>query len=440
MIRIAVVGSKKMVEQVSFLNTNTRVQIDSYVYETPEQSAELVHEALSSHAILFTGPVPYYFARPILENAATPAEYVAFDEFAFLLTIQHMREVLGVHTQRLSIDIPRKQVVYNVFDEIGVESTGVFVKEHETAKVSEQHRFDDEWVAFHETLWRSNKTEFALTSVQSVYEKLYRLGVPCLRLIIPKKNIVDALQRAIAKAELVISQFSQIAVGIITVHAANESGGDADRKLHENVHERLLAFCRRMNASVTQTKPGNFVVYGTKGGIQQITRHYTTVPLLNDLWEWTDVVVRVGFGFGITAKEAEEHARIALYHSEQENRHSAYIVTEDKKVIGPIGQNATRTFQLQSQNEQILSIARHANISVSSVTKIMDFIALRNNHVFTASDLAQYLQLSKRSAERVLKKLVERGYAEVCGEEQPYQRGRPRSVYRLLVNPWIVRS
>ncbi|MDD1368253.1 hypothetical protein PTB13_09285, partial [Bacillus sp. MHSD17] len=47
------------------------------------------------------------------------------------------------------------------------------------------------------------------------------------------------------------------------------------------------------------------------------------------------------------------------------------------------------------------------------------------------SDLSEYLQVTRRSTERLLKKLVDYGYAHICGEEMPYQQGRPRAIYEL---------
>lgn len=58
---------------------------------------------------------------------------------------------------------------------------------------------------------------------------------------------------------------------------------------------------------------------------------------------------------------------------------------------------------------------------------------MRRDNRFTAGDIAEYLQVSRRSAERLLKKLVDCKLVEVVGEEQPYRQGRPRSVYRLCL-------
>jgi predicted transcriptional regulator len=50
---------------------------------------------------------------------------------------------------------------------------------------------------------------------------------------------------------------------------------------------------------------------------------------------------------------------------------------------------------------------------------------------FTSADLAEYLQLTRRSAERMIKKLHDHGYIKVVGEEMIYKQGRPRAIYQL---------
>jgi hypothetical protein len=433
LIRVAVIGSHKMVDMVSRLNRSSNVYIQPYIYNQPEESAALVNEARGNHVALFTGPVPFLFARKKLDEIGLPAVYIAFDELMVLLSLYHIRNLLFIDTDRLSIDIPQKQVVYNVLEEIGANPSNIYVKEHQTETGGQLHHFVDELVQFHNHMWRAGNVDFALTSIQSVYEKLHQLGVPCLRMVVPKKNMLDALQHAVTKAELVISQSSQIATGIVYIDTPRDYEPDKRDYLHAIAHQQLSAMCQRMNASLARADTDTYMIYGTRGGIQQITDNYTSVPLLDKFTGFNGIKISFGFGFGTTARDAEEHAQIALYHSKQCDTHAAFIVTEDKKVIGPLNNVAIKTFHLQSQNDRVLAIAKQTGISVSTTTKIIDFLNLRKNRSFSAVDLANYLQVSKRTAERILKKLVNKSFAEICGEEQPYQRGRPRSLYRIFI-------
>lgn len=81
-------------------------------------------------------------------------------------------------------------------------------------------------------------------------------------------------------------------------------------------------------------------------------------------------------------------------------------------------------------------IAEKIKISVATLSKVSTFLRLRNYKAFSSNDLSDYIQFSKRSAERLIKKLVDNELIKVVGTEQPYQRGRPRAIYKAEVERW----
>ncbi|AMA72880.1 transcriptional regulator [Aneurinibacillus thermoaerophilus] len=428
-VHIAVIGSEKMVHEIIRLNQNERIGIKPFIYEKPEESLKLVEKAKGCTVLFFTGPIPYYMAKGKIEEYNLHAVYIPFDELAFSLSLYHIQHAFGIYPSKLSIDIPKKEVVYNIFHELGLDTTSIFIKEFEDKM--NQHRYTDEIVQFHYDFWKKGETSFVLTSVQSVYNELQKLNIPSLRMMIPRKNMIATLEQAVTIGELLLSKSSQIAVGIVQIADQHDQDHYDVKELKATIFGFLTEFARKMNASVKTVDERTFMIYGTRGGVEQLTDRYRVFPLLNHVKEMKDVNINFGFGFGITVTEAEEHAQIGLYHAKKLNEHSVFIVTEEKKVIGPLNKKITKMFELQSQDERILAIAKKTGISVSSISKIVNFTNLRHNHGFSANDLADYLQLSRRSAERMLKILVEKNYAEISGEEQPYQKGRPRSIYKI---------
>lgn len=76
-------------------------------------------------------------------------------------------------------------------------------------------------------------------------------------------------------------------------------------------------------------------------------------------------------------------------------------------------------------------MAKETKLSPLNISKIMAFSKARQSLQFTAHDLSEHLQVTRRTTERILKKLVEHNYAKIVGEEMTYQQGRPRSLYEL---------
>nr|WP_255551463.1 HTH domain-containing protein [Sporosarcina sp. E16_8] len=67
----------------------------------------------------------------------------------------------------------------------------------------------------------------------------------------------------------------------------------------------------------------------------------------------------------------------------------------------------------------------------------MQYSRVRQTKQFTANDLALYLDVSRRTAERTLKKLVDYKYATIIGEEMTYRQGRPRALYEFNFRPYF---
>ena len=107
-----------------------------------------------------------------------------------------------------------------------------------------------------------------------------------------------------------------------------------------------------------------------------------------------------------------------------------YILTSDKDLFGPFPKEQ-RVQSLKNDNPELMKIAKETKLSPANLSKIIQFSQSHPSLKFTAPDLSEYLQVTRRSTERLLKKLVDYGYAHICGEEMPYQQGRPRALYEL---------
>jgi GGDEF domain-containing protein len=427
-VRVAAFGSEQMIQRILEIK-NTNIEIVPYMYETPEASPSLVKQVESNiQVLLFTGPIPFFFAQQEIKKIGLPAVYVPFDELNIALSLYYIRYVLQEKMNRISIDIPNANQVYNVFRELKINSDNLFVRQYA------KDYNTDQIVAFHYDLWKKKKVEFVLTSVRAVYLRLQALGINSLRMIVPEKNIQDAMNDAMARGELAIRKGSQIAVGLVSIDNYNEvatkSGDFVSQEVTLQLHQILLRFGKQIDASILHLGKDQFIIYGTRGGLSQVTNQYSELHILSEIKKLMGITITVGFGFGFTAREAEQNANIALYHAKKSEGNKAYVVTDEKKVIGPLNDRAQQYF-LRSVNQQILSIAEKTGISISNLSKIQDFLKLRKASGFSSGDLADYLQVSKRSAERLLKKLLDNKIAEIVGEEQPYQKGRPRSIYKI---------
>ncbi|WP_243292705.1 transcriptional regulator [Bacillus sp. FJAT-47783] len=421
MIKIAVIGSTDFIDHLlSVTKQMEGIEIDPYFYTYPQEAAELIKHLKPCDVVFFSGALPYYFAKEMRERLAIPTVYLQQDEMAVASSLLSIIYHQNIQPERISIDLVDSSFVKNVLMDTGISSLPHVMDYKDMLK----NKFEiKELVDFHHHLFRTGAVDIALTSVHAVYDKLQELGVPSQRMLDPSKAIIRGLQDAKAKAELAKSHSATVAACFVSFLMTNEAPT-----------ELLEIFARGIHSSFRQVDEKSYILYTTRGDIEAIMKSNT---LQSFLFNWQGSVA-IGFGYGATATEAEQNAKIAQsFAANHKTESCCYLLTAEKELIGPFPKE-TKVQSLKNDHPELLKIAKETKLSPANLSKILQFSKFHHSLQFTAADLSDYLQVTRRTTERILKKLVDHGYANICGEEMPYQQGRPRAIYelKLPIYPW----
>ncbi|KXY09653.1 hypothetical protein [Bacillus wiedmannii] len=414
MIKIAVVGSKEFMENLlPIAHKLEEIEIDSYIYLHPAESSELLKHLKPCDFIFFSGALPYYMAKEIREQLRIPSTYLQQDETTVASSILSVMYHQRIQPHNISIDLVDRSFITNVFHDIGIkENPQVFDYENMLWSKDEIKRVID----FHVAKYQSGEAHLALTSIHAVYDELQKIGIPSERMIDPRQSIIHGLKDAKIKAELAKSHSA-------TVGACRISS----LELREGLLEQLDVISKELRGSFKKVDEMTFILYTTRGDIESIIK----TNMINDLFASIEGTIAIGFGYGKTVKEAEQNAKIAQSFAKNNPiDHCFYILTSDKELFGPFPKEQ-RVQSLKNDNPELMKIAKETKLSPANLSKIIQFSQSHPSLKFTAADLSEYLQVTRRSTERLLKKLVDYGYAHICGEEMPYQQGRPRAIYEM---------
>jgi hypothetical protein len=409
--KIAVIGSREFINKIlPIANQVSEITIEPYVYQQPQEAAELVKNMTPCDAVFFSGALPYYFSRKVLENLKLPTFILTQDEISVAASLLSITNNKQIPLTRISIDLFDTTIINNVLAA-------------SDSKINPNHIFDfkrqildgsfdlEKIVQFHCSLWKQGVIDTALTSVHAVYHRLKALGIPVTSMADPQVSIIRGLQTAKDQAVLFKSKAAQVAVGYLSLQYQEQ--------------DQIGQLAHLLNAYVQPLNNNLYVLYSTQGEMDR--------NRLNDFLENWKSAILVGLGYGATMKEADQHAKIALRFAEKElSAKSGYILTEDKELVGPFPFEH-KQHSLKNDHPELLLIAKATKLSPANLSKILEFSRTWPSHQFTAADLADYLQITRRSTERIIKKLVDTGYAKVTGEEMVYLQGRPRAIYELNI-------
>ncbi|PHA30806.1 transcriptional regulator [Bacillus wiedmannii] len=414
MIKIAVVGSKEFMETLlPIAHKLEEIEIDPYIYLHPAESSELLTRLKPCDFIFFSGALPYYMAKEIREQLRIPSTYLQQDETTVVSSILSVMYHQRIQPHKISIDLVDRSFITNVFHDIGIkESPQVFDYEDMLWSKEEINRIMD----FHIAKYQSGEAHLALTSIHAVYDELQKIGIPSERMIDPTQSIIHGLKDAKIKAELAKSHSATVGACMIS-----------SLELREGLFEQLDAISKELRGSFKKVDEMTFILYTTRGDIESIIK----TNMINHLFASIEGTIAIGFGYGKTVKEAEQNAKIAQSFAKNNPiDHCFYILTSDKELFGPFPKEQ-RVQSLKNDNPELMKIAKETKLSPANLSKIIQFSQSHPSLKFTAADLSEYLQVTRRSTERLLKKLVDYGYAHICGEEMPYQQGRPRAIYEM---------
>lgn len=437
MIKIAVISSKEFIANIiKFESLIPNIKLIPFLYDVPTEAAQIVEGISQVDAMLFAGPLPYYIALDQVKEKKIPSTFITSDEYTLTHTLLYLMVNSPEVLNDISIDIYNEVFVQQVSKELNLPINHWHIKDHSKKINNTMVSLDvEEIVSFHQHLWETKETKFAITNIDYVYGRLQQLGIPCTYLIVPNKAIADSITQLVTYCELATSKNAEIAIGFVVFQQKEEILPDFSNIKYDTsiiLQQILLDLVRETETSVRMIGMDQFIIYGTHGSIEKMLNNQKLNSLFQRMDHFPNITVSIGFGYGTTAKEAEEHGRIALYYAKQNlDAHQVFLTTSEKKIIGPY--NAMpKTHELKSEEKHVLEIAELTKLSVSTISKLFQFVRLHQDKSFTTVELAEYFEISRRSAERLIKKLMEQHYAEKVGEEQPYQQGRPRAIYKIL--------
>ncbi|ARK32281.1 hypothetical protein BkAM31D_21820 [Halalkalibacter krulwichiae] len=361
--------------------------------------------------------------------------YQSFNEHALTLSLFWIQQHHQLPLERISIDLADRSYLANVLNDLQITVKPLHVIDYPMILEKRVEQFDlDEIEAFHTSLQNQGSTRLALTSVHAIYDRLTAKGIPCLKMLEPQKSIIDCLKEAKTIVQLEKRNRAQIAAGLVKIESLNDVSKSRSKQVGA-IKDQLVQFAKTIQASI-QIEEDNLKLFGTKGSIADATRQFQSFPVFTG--EATKI--QIGFGFGRTVKEAENHAEMALtYAKEAPYQQSVFIMTEEKRVIGPLNEDK-KEHNTKTENEERQILAKTLQISTANVNKIIQFVNQRETSSFTSNDLADYLGVSRRTAERLLKKFATHGYLTTVGEEMPYTKGRPRAIFELKLSMHILKD
>lgn len=396
-------------------------------YEDETETVSIFRANVSRMQVcLFTGNWPYTKVREeCKEEVNIPLIYISDAGSAVHKTISKLL-IEGVDVRRLSIDTITPEEAAESFGEIGLGLEGIHLMPF-AGPIRRR-----EFVSFHKSLWQAGKTAAAVTFLRTAYLELKRSGVRVYRCTPSNGALREAVVKAVLAAQAIETRTYQLVIGLVEM-AVGKSSDEVykQQKKRAILFQTLLEFGEAAGISVVPMEGTRFGLFLTRGTLEEVTSRYSSFSKAPDIARACSEKVYFGFGVGHTAALCYAYAELALKYSKEAGEACAFVVSEDGRVVGPLGSHGGLDFRRSTVNKKVLNHAMLSGLSISTIGKIESVLSRNSTSSITPEQLAIGLSISKRNARRILSKLCDAGLAEVSGLDQPGTRGRPQRVYEL---------
>ncbi|WP_283139889.1 transcriptional regulator [Rhizohabitans arisaemae] len=409
-----------MVERVMLMGhgaTPVPCRLVAAAYRDEQEAADKVVRLGSGVDVcLFASPLPYDFARRS-GVLTVPATYVPLGGAALHAALVRTAQDDRIDVTRVSVDVVNRAEIEEAYEDLGLPIQDVHSRDESgsTGTVA----------AYHERLLRRGVTTGALTCLPGVAERLTAAGVPAIRIRPTTASVRTALHGAALLGAHHRLEESQLAVVLIEVPTLREPvRRSAPRYWRDELRlalQRLLVQeAHRMNASVWPIDDHSYLVASTRGSISAATDGFRVPPFASRIREELGLAIEVGIGMGRTTHEAEAHARAALARTQASKQVQGFAVDREGRPLVPAPRMPPQP----------------AGPVKPKGVEVLGRLAAKlegGDTVVDAEAAGRMLGVTARTARRLLRTLVDEGLAWPLPPNRTPQPGRPRQLYRLIV-------
>ncbi|WP_278574527.1 hypothetical protein [Fusobacterium ulcerans] len=426
-MKIAIIGSPDSVEKIySILSKEyTHIKFIKYskikVRELLEITQNIENEV---DGIYLTGIAVYSFLSKNLE-LTKPIVFTKRGQIGMLKSFWELKnDGIQLENLKIGIDVVEEKDILEFFEEFEISIKDFYLQKYDFS-LSEE-----EYLQNFLTKYENKEINCILTSFGHIYYHLKEKNIPVYRIQATKFEIKEEFKNLINTIKYKKIEKSLICVQIIKlIESSNQNRVQGNLLQNKIEFEKdLLDYSKEMEGNIQITADNEYLILSNKGLVYNKENLKTINSIVSKKYKKA-FLIGIGIGEGATIHQSEKNARNALKLSISEGKNNIYFY-DGLEIKGPL-MNEKEINYVNSIDKNIADLSKKIGISSSYIEKIKSIMKKLEKDTFTSEDLANFLNITERSVNRILKKIIENGYAEESKFENPTGAGRPRRVIKI---------
>lgn len=299
--------------------------------------------------------------------------------------------------------------------------------------LDEVYQIEEQEYQKHLKLWKSGMVDLCVTRFSSIVDRLQEQGVP---VYFPYPSIGYLRETCLTLfKEIEYRQMQNNSSAIINVTVVEEN----DELGNASLEYRLLTLQAALMGFMGAASQDYFLGRSSSGieiltnrkNIENLTENYTGCKIQSQLNQHVNFKICIGYGIGRNLQQARGNARKAMEYSKRNQGRTSFLVNEDGvmlKSLVNIQSQHVETYppvEVKPENKKIF-------VPEYKIREVFHAIEEMEEKQITSQELAGKLNITKRSANRILSAMEAQGIIEVAATRPTSAKGRPERIYREI--------
>ncbi|MDR1774302.1 MAG: transcriptional regulator [Clostridioides sp.] len=398
--------------------------IKLYILERTEKLLEVMNECdRNCDVFIFTGFEVCELVKKEFD-LGKPYSTVKRGSFSLIKALWEVKD-LGKDFDKFSIDTIEEQEVIDTLKELKIDRNRVYMRTDTNISI-------EEYANWHISLYKNKKIDIIFTGIDDVYNYLKKLGYPVFSIEATVPSIKNSYNYIKHRYKLNRAKNSQLALEILRFTKKKKETEQyySDMMKLSEIELKIIEYIKEINGSIFRFGSREYVIFLNKG-VAESDKNYRVLFDLKKYTESVGFILYAGIGIGYTAYQAESNAYNSLKKSEESKGNDIYLIDEKENLKGPLKSEKELHYSLISKDEKILEICKKTKVRFEYIARIISINNIKQNKIYDSRELADYLNMSERSASRIINKLVDGGYARVYDKKSDNCVGRPRILFEM---------
>lgn len=440
-LRLGFVGSHVRMELIRKIIPSSFPEIQTELYENDRYDyCEEMERALLAlkrrvDGVIFGGELQFKLYQNIFEPD-TPCTFIQKDSVSLLNSFLFLAW-RKVDISRVSVDNYSASTIRKILSDAEITDSNIKILRRRKLGTANKKYYEDLYQE-HRALYREGAVDGCITTLFFVHDRLAAEGIP----VAYSRPTTDNITKTVARLKRECLERIHMTEGNLAVLALRITPREdifyQSQSEYFGGHEKLKAaeelyyFAKDARATVIQQSDEQFVLLINRVDLMNYSNGLESLPFLHLIRDNCKCSVSLGIGFGYTPGEARSNASLALKKAAQYEGSCTYIVHNIHSILGPVNFITPQSTQNPEVQEQLQLLSQNTGISVSKLYRINQLRERTKKSLFTAVELAEQLNLSPRSAGRLVNALEAHGLIRLSGQTVSEKAGRPRNIYQIL--------